>query len=186
MVGGPLFITSSLVQAAVRDGFDLRRHHLSTLALGDYGWVQTGTFAATGLLMLALAVGMWRVFRVGALCFGLYGAAMILGGVFPDVPAFGFPPGATADNEASLHAAGAIGAFLAQIAACICFGWRFTRERRKGWAAYSIGSGLFAAFLVVTMDPTQPSSAPRLVATCIITGAWMTAVAVDVLRRARP
>lgn len=183
IVGGPLFITSSLLQAVLREGFDLRRHHLSTLALGDFGWVQTATFATTGVLMLAFAAGLWRIFRVGALCFGLYGLTMILGAVFPDQPAFGFPPGADAvDSVAAGHVVAAVVSFLAEVAACLTFAWRYWRQGRIAWAAYSAGSGVVAGIIVFTMDPTQPSSAVRLVVTCLVTGAWMTAVAVDVYR----
>ncbi|NUT35804.1 MAG: DUF998 domain-containing protein [Hamadaea sp.] len=182
IAGAPLFIVSSLVQAALRDGFDLRRHHLSSLALGDFGWVQTATFAVTGLLMLAFAAGLWPAFRAGAVCFGVYGIAMMLGAVFPDQPAFGFPPGMTADGDATMHAVGAIGSFIAEVGGCFVFAVHFLRRGRKGIGMYSIASGLAAAYLVVTMDPTQSSSAPRLVATCLVTGAWMTAVAVDAWR----
>lgn len=183
IVGGPLFIVSSLAQAALREGFDLRRHHLSTLSLGDFGWIQVATFILTGAVMIAFAMGLSGLIRW---CFMVYGIAMIIGGVFSDSPAFGFPPGMAEQPgvHGTVHAIGAVGAFLAQVVACLAHGWRSMRQGRRIWALYSYASGVVAAVLVFTMDPTRPGSAPRLVATCLVTGAWMTAFAVDAFRSA--
>ena len=35
VIAGPLFVCTAAVQVLTRDGFDLRRHPLSMLALGD-------------------------------------------------------------------------------------------------------------------------------------------------------
>jgi hypothetical protein len=59
IVLGPLFALVLAAQAATRPGFDLRRHPLSRLALGEGGGVQTANFLAAGLLAVACAVGMW-------------------------------------------------------------------------------------------------------------------------------
>jgi|SRR5947209_1344960 len=65
VVAGPLFMGVSLVQAFTRPGFDLRRHAISMLSLGDMGWIQTSNFVATGLLVLALAAGVRRALHPG-------------------------------------------------------------------------------------------------------------------------
>jgi hypothetical protein len=39
VAAGPLFTGVSLLQVLARDGFDLGRHPLSLLSLGDAGWV---------------------------------------------------------------------------------------------------------------------------------------------------
>ena len=36
IVAGPLFLVVSLTQAFIRDGFDLRRHPISLLSLGEF------------------------------------------------------------------------------------------------------------------------------------------------------
>jgi hypothetical protein len=61
VVAGPFYLAVSLIQAFVRDGFDLARHPLSLLANGPGGWVQTANFVITGLMVLAAAVGFRRV-----------------------------------------------------------------------------------------------------------------------------
>jgi len=56
VIAGPLFMVVSLVQAFTRPGFDLKRHAISMLSLGDLGWIQVTNFELTGLLAIALAV----------------------------------------------------------------------------------------------------------------------------------
>ena len=47
-------------RAAVREGFDLTRHPLSLLALGEGGWVQVATFVVSGAMVLAASAGLAR------------------------------------------------------------------------------------------------------------------------------
>src|SRR2546423_12738794 len=83
VVAGPLFMGVSLVQAFARPGFDLRRHAISMLSLGDLGWIQTSNFVATGLLVLALAAGVRRALHPGRagtwgpLLLGAYGVRLL-------------------------------------------------------------------------------------------------------------
>jgi Protein of unknown function (DUF998) len=78
-VAGPLYVGVALLQVLTRDGFDLRRHPLSLLSLGDLGWVQIANFVVSGLLAIAFAVGSRRVLHPGRagtwgpLLLGLYG-----------------------------------------------------------------------------------------------------------------
>ncbi len=43
IVAGPLFLAVILVQAFTREGFDLGRHPISLLSLGDLGWCRSQT-----------------------------------------------------------------------------------------------------------------------------------------------
>ena len=98
-IAGPLFVVVGLVQALTREGFDLTRHPLSLLSLGDRGWVQIANFIVAGVLMLTFAVGARRSLgdgpgRVWApVLFGLYGVGLVLGGAFTADPAIGLPGG---------------------------------------------------------------------------------------------
>ena len=65
VVAGPLFVSVAAVQVLTRDGFDLRRHPLSMLALGEYGWIQVINFIAAGVLSLIFAVGVARRLQAG-------------------------------------------------------------------------------------------------------------------------
>ncbi|MEU4835899.1 DUF998 domain-containing protein [Streptosporangium sp. NPDC023615] len=55
LAAGPLFVLSVLVQGAVRDGYDPLRHPVSSLALGEHGWVQSATFIVAGVLTCVFA-----------------------------------------------------------------------------------------------------------------------------------
>jgi Protein of unknown function (DUF998) len=150
VVAGPLFVAVGLLQMLTREGFDPTRHPLSLLSLGDLGWVQIINFVLSGLLFVAAAVGMRRVLRPGRggtwapRLVGVYGTALIMGGVFVADPALGFPPG-TPDGipdqmtwHGALHSVAPVLASLALVAACLVFARRFAAEGRRGWAAASL------------------------------------------------
>ena len=97
VVAGPLFLVVALLQALTRDGFDLGRHPLSLLSLGELGWIQIANFVVAGLLVVASAVGMRRVLHPGRgstwgpLLVGAYGVGLIGGGVLVADAGAGFP-----------------------------------------------------------------------------------------------
>ena len=57
VVAGPIYVLVSLVQALIRDGFDLTRHAWSLLSNGDLGWIQITNLVVTGLMTVAVASG---------------------------------------------------------------------------------------------------------------------------------
>lgn len=129
VVAGPFYLAVSLIQAFVRDGFDLARHPLSLLANGPGGWVQTANFVLTGLMVLAAAVGIGRVLgrksRAATWLLGGYGAAMIAAAIFPADPVDGFPPGTPLGPPTSITTPGMIhfiaGALAFAFLAISCF-----------------------------------------------------------------
>lgn len=148
VLAGPLFVVTVLAQACTRDGFDPARHPLSLLSLGTLGWVQITNFILTGLLVIASAVGIrktlsgTRAGTWGPRLIGVYGAAMVWGGIFLADPADGFPPGAATSTDATWHGllhngAPTIGG-LALDVACLVFARRFLTRRQTGWAAYCL------------------------------------------------
>ncbi len=100
VVAGPLFIVVALIQVLSRAGFELRRHPLSLLGLGDLGWIQITNFVVTGRLVIVCGVGMRRSLHPGRggtwgpSLVGAYGVGLIAAGVFVADPSLGFPPGA--------------------------------------------------------------------------------------------
>ena len=97
MVAGPFYLAVGLIQARLREGFDLARHPLSVLAVGPGGWIQTANFVITGLMVIAAAVGFGRAlaWKPRALTWFLagFGLCMIVAAIFPSDPMDGFPPG---------------------------------------------------------------------------------------------
>ena len=55
VVAGPLYVVVALLQVLFRDGFDLGRHPLSLLSLGELGWIQITNFIVGGLLAVGFA-----------------------------------------------------------------------------------------------------------------------------------
>ena len=62
-IAGLLFVLVFLLEGATHANYDPLRHPVSSLALGDYGWVQSANFVVAGPLTLAFSVGLRRVFR---------------------------------------------------------------------------------------------------------------------------
>ncbi len=194
-IAGPLYIIVGLIQIFIRPGFDVTRHDLSLTSNGDLGWIQIANFLVTGLLTIAGAVGMRRAMRGslggtwGPLLIGVYGVGLIGAGIFVADPMNGFPPGtpvgATAISwHGILHLlSGAVG-FLGLIGACFVFARRFAALGQRGWAAYSIATGVifFAAFFGIATGSQQGGATLAFVTiaftVAVVLGwAWVSAMA---------
>ena len=161
VVAGPLFIAVSLIQMPLREGFDLTRHALSMLSLGEWGWIQIANFIVAGLLALASAIGMRRALHGeragtwGSVLIGVAGVCMVAAGIFRTDPSFGFPAGAPAGTPDSwswhsiLHGVSFFTLFVSLTAACFVFVRRFVGLKQKAWSTYSTLSGVAAPALVV-------------------------------------
>jgi hypothetical protein len=156
VVAGPFYVVVGLVLALTRPGFDLRRHALSLLTLGDLGWLQRGNLILTGLMVLAAAYGVIRAIRNGrGLAMGVlaavYGVALILSAIAAPDPAPDFPPGSpggVATISGILHLVfGAIG-FVAIAAAAIAHGgWsRSIGRKRSATISYVLGAVILVGF----------------------------------------
>ena len=77
VLAGSLFMTVTLVQAFTRPGFDVLRDPISLLSLGNLGWVQITDFVGSGVLFVALAIGVWRVLHPGPA--GTWGPLLLAG-----------------------------------------------------------------------------------------------------------
>jgi hypothetical membrane protein len=153
-IAGPLFVASFLIQGATRADYDPLRHPVSSLALGDGGWLQVLTFLATGLLLLAFALGLWRLRKphgsaLGAIFVGLAGLGLVGAGLFATDPLGGYPPGSpdvlAYTPLGMLHDVFSMLFFLGLPLAAISFAIRFLRASRLALAVYSLLS--VAAFL---------------------------------------
>jgi len=192
LIAGPLFIGASYAQVLTRPGFDLTRHAISMLTLGDQGWIQSANFEITGLLVLACAVGMRRVLRSGRastwapLLYGAYGLGLVVAGLFTPDPALGFPPGAPSEMPADmsphalLHTLGFMVSFASLIVACFVFARRFNGLGWRGWAVYSAATGL-APVPFIALSLALGGSGVPLFVMGVITSAWVGAVPLRLL-----
>jgi hypothetical protein len=199
LIAGPFYIVVGLIQALTRPGFDILHDDLSLLANGDLGWIQVTNLVLTGLLVGAFAVGMRRTLSTGPgriwgpVLLGVYGIGLIGAGFFTADPAFGFPPGTPADAHTIswhglLHIITAGIGFLALIAACFVLARRFASRRQRGWAAYSLATGVifFAAFAGVATGSGQSWSVIGFWIGVVFAWAWIWAMAMKFLKERIP
>ena len=170
-LAGPIYILIGTAQILTREGFDVTRHPLSMMSLGDLGWIQIANFIVTGFLVIAGAIGLRRVaqndkhLRRGALLLGIYGLGVIGGGIFVTDPSLGFPPGTpdtypeTMTWHGLLHFIfGQVG-FLALIIASFVYARYFAAKGLGHWALFSGLTG--AIFLLAIVASIMTAAANR-------------------------
>ncbi|GAA1899386.1 DUF998 domain-containing protein [Asanoa iriomotensis] len=184
---GVLFVAVSFAQAFTRSGFDLREHALSALTLGDLGWLQVTNFVVTGLLAGAFAIGLRRVLRpgraatAGPILIGLYGIAMIGGGLFTPDPALGWPAGAPAglperqSTGSTVHVVFGAVAFMSLIVAGIVFARREAGRGHRTWATYSVANSV-AAFVLTALPWSEESASLRFAVGAVLISSWLVAL----------
>jgi Protein of unknown function (DUF998) len=200
VAAGPVFVAVFLLEGAVRDGYRPLRHPVSSLALGQRGWIQAGNFAVAGTLFLAGAAGLARAgapaaSRAAPALIGAAGAGLIGSAVFTTDPVSGYPPG-TPDalihptRTGMAHNLAAVPVFAGLPAAALASGWRSWRAGQHGFGLYSFGT---AVTMLTTMALAGAGfgQSPRLInlaglfqRASIITGsAWLTALSAQALQR---
>ena len=147
-IAGPLFVLVFLVEGATRNAYDPLRQPVSALAIGPLGWVQQINFIVTGILMVAFAIGLrtalqrWGGSRSAPVLIALAGIGLVGAGIFV--------------MGGALHIPSSLLFFVGLPAACFAIGRRFAGWHQRGWAWYSIlsGVGSLAAFAlaIVLLD----------------------------------
>ncbi len=189
LASGLVFFAVGFAQALTRTGFDIRHNALSQLSLGDEGWIQITSFLVTGLLAVACAVGVRRAIggqrggTWGALLIGTFGLGLIIAGIFPPDPAFGFPPGApsgpatTMSGHAAGHALGFFLSLLATIAGVIVFARRSHFQGERGWVAYLIATAVAGPALIALSIAFMSWGGVIVALAGVVMFGWVAAVA---------
>lgn len=199
VLAGPLFVLVFLIEGATRSNYSAWRHPVSSLALGDLGWMQSANFLVAGVLTLAFAVGARRALRPrggstwGPLLLGACGVAFLGAGIFPTDPLGGYPPGTPERLQytlpGALHQLFSAFYFLGLPVACFVFARRFVQWAEPGWAIYSLLSGV--VFLITfLLAGAAFSQNARLVefggllqrVSIVVGEAWMSLLALHLLR----
>jgi Protein of unknown function (DUF998) len=195
VIVGPVYVVVSLAQAFTRDGFDLSRHQWSLLANGTGGWIQITNFIASGLMLMAMAVGVRRALGQGRgakwapRLIGVFGLSLITAALFRADPALGFPAGtpdraATVSVHGIVHFAAAAIGFACVAAACFVLARRYTVEGQGGWARYSRATGVvfLAGFACVASGGGSAVANLLFTAAVILVFTWSTAVCLNLSR----
>lgn len=98
IIAGPLMVAVSFAQIPFRDGFDMTRHAFSFLLLGPGGRLQLLNYLVVGALYIIAGFGLSRTLggrtgRAAQILATCLGAGLILAGIFPPPPSFGYPGG---------------------------------------------------------------------------------------------
>ena len=176
VLAGPIYVVVGVIESFTRQGYDPLKHDLSILANGEWGWIHVLVLVGTGFLTLAGAFGIRaslagsRAGTWGPILVGVYGLGLVAAGFMTADPARGFPPGTPADyNTISWHGlghliSGAIG-FVGLIAACFVFARRYASLVDRGWAAYSVVTGVYyiAAFVGIVVGSGNKGTPAALI-----------------------
>lgn len=165
-----LFFIVPTIEVFRRPGFDIQRHAISVLSLGDGGWIMKAVFIVSGILTLMCALGIYMEMPrgwariVAPLLIGAYGCGLVFAGVFDAPAGLGFPPGTPQDqapvmtSSAILHSVAFMVAFSSLIASCFVFALYFLHAQQTNWAVISLIAGIALPALIglgisMTMAP---------------------------------
>ena len=148
-IGSMLFIILFLIEGATREDYSPFRFPISSLSIGDLGWIQITNFIISGFLIFLFAFGLrnallpsegskWIPRLIGAVGLGLIGA-----GIFSSDPVFGYPitePLAIAQFtiHGHLHDFFSIFVFVCLPIACFKYRERFNILNEQRWSLYSL------------------------------------------------
>ena len=139
-LAGVLFCGVATYGIMTRPGFELQRHAISNLTLGEGGWAMIAAFMTSGVLTLLCAVGLSHIIMEGRgrralpILIGLYGLGLIVAGIFPPPACCGFPAGTPEDQlpvmtpSAIVHSMAFMVAFASLIVACFVATARFSGD----------------------------------------------------------
>lgn len=198
VLAGPFYVAVAIGQALLRPGFDLAHDDVSLLSSGSFGWIQIGNFIATGLMVIACAIGVRRALGGGRgatwapIVLGVYGVGLIAAGVFVADPMNGFPAGTPAGRPESisvhgiLHIASAGIGFIGLVAACFVMARRYAADGRMARTWFSIVTGVLflAAFGGVASGSSSVFVIAAFWAALIVAWTWLAVLSIDLYRKA--
>jgi hypothetical protein len=192
VLAGPVYLLVGLGLALTRDGFDLSRHQLSLLMLGEHGWVQKSNLIVSGVLVLIAALGAHRAMnreaphRATAVLVGIFGLGLVGSGLFPPDPMAGFPAGADAEVTASgmLHLAFGLVQFVALAAAAVAAArWMAARADRSAARSSRIAAAVILVGFLGGAALAQRAVGVLLLWICVVACyAWLAAMSVYLWR----
>lgn len=190
----PLFYSVVIAQLLLRSGFDITRHPISLLSLGDEGWIQIANFMLTGLLGFCCAAGMRAALAEGPgrlsapILVGGFGLGMTIAGVFLPDGLLGFPRGAPLgiparmSGHAMLHGVGFFIAFASLTAACFVLARRYRALREPRMRHWSTATGILTPLLITAGMAIQRITSVAFFVVGVIALGWLGAVSLHSAR----
>ena len=135
LFGSIIFTVGYIIEATLTPGYSSLHRTISDLELVKHGWLQSANFILLGLFTCLFAIGLRKELEsgIGARSLPalqlLVALGLILTGIFIHEP---------------LHTPSSMISFISLVIGFFLFAKRFRGDERwKGWATYSILSGIF-------------------------------------------
>ena len=152
VVGPVIFIATFLIEGATRLGYNSLLLPVSALENGPLGWMQVANFIVFGLFIGGFAVGLRKalVGGIGVIWLPLLEGFVALGligdGIFTHDP---------------LHTVCDILTFTSALLVCLIFARRIAGDSRwRGWAIYSIVTGILLVAFLITFGVAMTHNGP--------------------------
>lgn len=146
LVGVTYFAVAVVVLHPLRPDFDPARRFISEFAIGPYSGVMAAAFFALAAGSLALALAFWRAAevrsRLGSALLAIFGAAILIDGIFPVDLQYTGQPKTTAGT---IHDQSSLLAFLSVMAAMLVLSYRL----RRRWPSWYVAAMVLAVAAVV-------------------------------------
>lgn len=168
-ISGIFFTLSWIIQEAFKTGYDPIMVPISSLAIGELGWIQSATFLISGGTLILFAYGLEKIrkkegFSKWIIILSAIGGIGLIGaGCFTTAPISGFPPGTPETiNESTLngilHQLFSVLIFIELPIAMLLFSKHFFKIKNRKWWIYSISSAiLFIIFIIILKAASDPS-----------------------------
>ena len=98
-----IFVGVFMVEGAVRNGYDPKSMYISTLSLGNRGWIQIANFLVLGLLLFIFTLGLSKEFPTGKASRGGIISLYIISVLFFISGPFVMDPADTPADQMSIH-----------------------------------------------------------------------------------
>jgi hypothetical protein len=167
-IAASLFVFTFLVEGGTRANYNPLRYPISSLSIGDLGWMQICNFLITGFLLVVFSFGLRNAVKLsmgkskGPLLVGLVGAGFIGAGICSSDPVYGYPEDmplklAQYTIHGHLHDLFSMFVFICLPWACFVFRKQFNMKGEKRWARYSAFTGfaVIIAFILAAIGFKQ-------------------------------
>jgi len=168
-ISGVVFTLSWIIQEAFKVGYNPMMVPISSLAIGELGWIQSATFLISGITLILFAYGLEKIrknkeFSTWIFIFLAVGGIGLIGaGCFTTDPMNSFPPGTPETIVETtlmgmLHQLFSVLLFIGLPVAMFLFSKYFLHVKNRKWWIYSIASAiLFIIFMIVLKIAPFPS-----------------------------
>jgi hypothetical protein len=160
-VGCILFIVLFLIQGQLREGYSPLKFPVSSLSIGQYGWIQQANFLISGALIFLSSFGLYKATTNikgqlwTSIFFGVAGLGLIGAGIFTSDPVYGYPltepfHGAQYTVTGRVHEAVSTLFFVGVPVTCFKMRYRFKAigEQRLALLSNIFGFGILAGLVI--------------------------------------